>query len=443
MCGGRVMKTKNIKKTLFIYLPYECTAVEEYLEKKAEEGWLLESIKLYIFKFKKIEPKKIKYSVDILQDVSVFDYKENNEALEYKEYCETARWNYVCQTGNIQVYYTEDCNGSIPIHTNMREKFKSVLKSSLLPVGFIFLWLLQLLYQQYNLFVNGNGIDSLLSSNLGLVLIIINIILTFAVSTQIISFIHWVIKARIELKQNRFMPYNNYKKLKVKNNLMKVYFAVVIFIIILLPITAKEGDRGFYAVLVVIMFIPIILLWAAIKFIKYKKYSKKINISIIVGSILLSLLLSIILVFESILWSSNPMEESKVLSEAPGLTLKDFGYEEQWNKFSLHESIIAKDTSNLSQNETESLLYFMFECKYPWAINLHLNNLLNGLDKVGFGLEIVETKLPSNIKVYATNNKRKYILASQGRILDTYKVSDDISEDEFLDIVYKKVFLND
>ena len=52
---GEIMKSKNMKIKNLIYLPYECSAVEEYLEQMAEKGWLLESIKGSSFKFKKTE----------------------------------------------------------------------------------------------------------------------------------------------------------------------------------------------------------------------------------------------------------------------------------------------------------------------------------------------------------------------------------------------------
>lgn len=64
---------KDKKTTNFMYQPYECTAVEEYLENMAEKGWLLERISGYFFTFKKIEPKKLKYSVDTFSKISVLD----------------------------------------------------------------------------------------------------------------------------------------------------------------------------------------------------------------------------------------------------------------------------------------------------------------------------------------------------------------------------------
>lgn len=84
----------------------------------AENGWLLQGVKGPFFKFKRIEPKKIKYSLDVLNKVSIFDHKDTETVLEYREYCTTAGWTYICQIGKIQIFYTEENNKTISIHTD-------------------------------------------------------------------------------------------------------------------------------------------------------------------------------------------------------------------------------------------------------------------------------------------------------------------------------------
>lgn len=125
------MRSKNTKTTFFTFLPYECSAAEEYLELMVEKGWLLKSVKENFFKFKKTEEKNIKYSVDVLNKISIFHHKDSDEALEYREYCKTAGCNYICQIGKTQIFYSQKDIETISIHTDEDEKFKSVLKASL------------------------------------------------------------------------------------------------------------------------------------------------------------------------------------------------------------------------------------------------------------------------------------------------------------------------
>ena len=111
------MRIRDKKIAFFNFLAYECVAAEEYLELMAEKGWLLQSIKGLFLVFEKIEPQKIKYSVDVLPKVSFFDHKDSDVALEYREYCRAAGWNYVCQKGKIQIFYVEYGKETISIHT--------------------------------------------------------------------------------------------------------------------------------------------------------------------------------------------------------------------------------------------------------------------------------------------------------------------------------------
>ena len=64
----------------------------------------------------------------MLDKVSIFDHKDSDVALEYREYCQAAGWNYVCQEGKIQIFYTEGDKEIISIHTDEDEKFKAVFK---------------------------------------------------------------------------------------------------------------------------------------------------------------------------------------------------------------------------------------------------------------------------------------------------------------------------
>ena len=95
---------RDKKTTLFIYSPYECSAVEEYLEIMAEKGWMIESLRKPFFKFKRIEPRRLKSSVDIFEGISAIDPRNSEKALDYREYCEAAGWEYVCQQDKIQVF---------------------------------------------------------------------------------------------------------------------------------------------------------------------------------------------------------------------------------------------------------------------------------------------------------------------------------------------------
>ncbi len=139
----------NKKWVIFNFLPYEYKSLEEYLEKMALKGWILENMMGLFLKFKRSKPKSLKYSVDIVDSVSFFDGKNSDSLLEYREYCKEAGWEFVCGREKIQVYCSEIDQERIDIHTDEVEKFNTIRKASLKYVSLNFITLVFLLYSQY------------------------------------------------------------------------------------------------------------------------------------------------------------------------------------------------------------------------------------------------------------------------------------------------------
>jgi len=256
-------------------LPYECAAAEEYLELLAEKGWLLLSIKGLFLVFEKIEPQEIKYSVDVFPKVSFFDHKDSDVALEYREYCRAAGWNYVCQKGKIQIFYAEEFGKkTISIHTDENEKFKSVFKASLYYIASQFLITLLYIYiLKLQLF--SGATDLALGTNLGILVIVAGVSLIFINSIEIVSFFLWVIKASSKLKENEFMPYNNYKQLRIKYIFKNTYGLIILLLLLKFSVYDKQGSNNSTISIFMIMCIPIIILFWVQTFINKKRYSRK------------------------------------------------------------------------------------------------------------------------------------------------------------------------
>jgi hypothetical protein len=436
------MRSKETKRTLFNFLPYECAAAEEYLELMAEKGWMLQAINGAFLKFKKAEPQKIKYSVDVFHKVSVFDPKDSDAALEYREYCKAAGWNYVCQKGKIQVFYTEDDKKNISIHTDENEKFKSVFKASLYYVGSEFLLILMVIFNLYMQLFSGS-VDYTLVSNLGLLSTAVMFSVIFINSIEVISFFVWVIKARVKLKENKFMPYNNYKQLRIKNKFRNACGLIMLLVLFIFSIFDNQGSTGFIIFLLMVMCIPGIIMIYVKRFINRKRYSKNINRAIIISGTLISICLALMLTGILVGRSINVIEQSKVPAEKANLTLSDFGLKENDDAspyINFDKSILAQRTEYICDNRDNGLIYTIFQSQYSWVIKFDENRLLSSLNKYGIDLKQEDTNLPNNIKVYSDSNKRTFVLVSENRVVDIKKDFSGISDDEFLNKVYKKLF---
>ncbi|MHB8075212.1 DUF2812 domain-containing protein [Desulfosporosinus fructosivorans] len=435
------MRFRDIKITFFDFLPYECVAAEEYLELMAVKGWLLESIIGAFLKFKKIEPQRIKYSVDVLHKISIFDHKDSDVALEYRDNRQTAGWNYVCQKGKIQIFYTADSKRTISIHTDEKEQFKSVFKASLYYVGSQFLITLLFIFNIYmQLF--SQPADFALGSNLGILVIVGMASVIFMNSIEIISFFLWVIKASSKLKENKFMPYN-YNQLRIKNILKSIYGFITLLLLLKFAVYDKLPGDQFNISILMLMCIPILIMIFVKNFINKKRFSKKINMTIIISSAIISIYLIIMLAGGLAFRNFNAIEQSTVPIEKVSLTLMDFVYQKNANTspyIRIDKSILAEIVFYASSNGDNNLTFTIFGSKYPWVIKFCENRLLSRLNGYGVDLKQEDTNLPSDIKVYIDSKKRTYILVSEDRVVDIKKDLSGISDDEFLNKVYQKLY---
>lgn len=437
------MRIRDYKITYFNFLPYECIAAEEYLDRMAEKGWLLQSIKGTFLIFKKIVPQKMKYSVDVLHNASIFDHKDTDAALEYREYCQTAGWNYICQKGKIQIFYTENNNNTISIHTDEKEKFNAVFKASRYYVrSQFFLIFISIFNLNMQLFI-GNT-DFTLGSNLGILAVVATVSLVFINSIELISFFLWVIKARSKLKENKFMPYSSYRQLRMKNIFKNTYGIIMLIILLIFSVPNNQGGNGFNISIIGLMFIPIIIMWAVHAFINKKKYSRNINRAITVFGTVVSIYLVIGLTGGLVLRSINTIEQDNVPTKIVSLTLSDFGFKEEAKTspdiIYDDKSILAKNMCYFYTNGDKGFDYTMFKSQYPWVIKFDEDRLLSRLNGYGLALKLEETNLPSVIRVYSDSKRGTFVFLSKDKIVKFHKDFSGISDEDFLNKVYEKLF---
>ncbi len=422
---------RNKKTVVFLYEAYECSALEEYFEAMAESGWLIKSINRPFLKFERIEPKKLKFSVDILNKISAYDPDDSDDALDYREYCEAAGWKYICQYKKIQVFYTEDYNSTIDIQTDEREKFKSLVKASMGNVlSYLFLVLLWVLNTK--MLFEGD-LTTPLTSNFFVFGSVGICIFIFIYSSKIISFIIWFFKARKQVKDNKSIPYNNYKQLRRKNILLNSY--MVIWLGFLLIISSDNP------LLVLMMSVVIISVFVE-RYIRKKKYSRKTNITLAIGGgfagVFIVLILVGITISTSLLSGDNTNERAKTKSN---LTISDFGYKEDESNFygEYQKSILAEKAYYSSNDDGNSLSYTVLNSKYAWIIELQENRIVEWVSGYGEDLKIRNTSLPSNIRVYSDKENEAYIFVTKNRVVDMHMNLSGIDKDEFLDVVYEKL----
>ena len=272
----RISKSKFVK--LISVKEHECKALEEYLEEKALEGWMLEDIICGFLIFKKNKPQKCKFAVDI--------FKDNNKD-EYIEYCEAGGWKYLFQHDKFLIFYTED-KIITPIQTDeeivLKKVRKSILRSLLYNIFLIGLMISNLFTGEKN----GYGFFSEISDNGALLVMASLIIIIIGAVIDTVKDGLWYFKSNRAFKLNENINYPSLKSLKVKNVCFSMYMCILgLMIINLFGDIGSNKGHIFLAVFVVMCAVCISRI-INILLKKYKKASKVLAVLICVVAIFIS-----------------------------------------------------------------------------------------------------------------------------------------------------------
>jgi uncharacterized membrane protein (DUF485 family) len=432
----------NTKITFFNFAPYECGAAEEYLEVMAEKGWLLQSITGPFLKFKRIEPKKLKYTVDILNRVFHYDPNDSDITLEYREYCEAAGWNYVCSKRKIQIFYAEEVKETVSIQTDEEEKFKSVFKASLSYVVDAVIFILFIAFNLKLMLFRGD-IEYTLATNTGLVSIIASVFIILLIITEIISFPFWVIRAKSHLKRNGTMPYNSSKQLKINNLFKSIYTIVITGTILRYFIFDERASIESNIALLIIFVLPIVVAMFVEGYLNKKIDSKDKRMSVIFSGTFITIYFTFVLLGSVAFKSFVETEPVNGAKEKATLTLEDFGVKVKLATnplVSFDKSFAAERLNYINSLDNNNLAYTVFQSKYPWIIKFDKKGQFNALNKLGMKLIPYEIELPGNVEVYFNDEEKHFLLVSEDKVVNIRQTFNNISSEEFLNIVYKELF---
>ncbi|WP_298031376.1 DUF2812 domain-containing protein [uncultured Dysosmobacter sp.] len=121
---------KNTKREYLItYTLYERGRIEAHLEKRASEGWLLESVGPGGWRYRRIEPQKLRFSVAYLPQASQFTPANSQDAETFRDYCAAAGWTFAADSGQAQIFYTADEN-AVPIETDPAVELDTIRRSA-------------------------------------------------------------------------------------------------------------------------------------------------------------------------------------------------------------------------------------------------------------------------------------------------------------------------
>ena len=137
---------KNTKYIFPAFSFFDRTGIQEFLEKKAGEGWMLEKLGGFGWKFSRIEPKKLRFALTYFPKASAFDPAPTEQELTFREFCAHSGWELVASSAQMQIFCNEQ-ESPIPIETDPAVELENIHKTAkkiylpvyymLLPVGIV------------------------------------------------------------------------------------------------------------------------------------------------------------------------------------------------------------------------------------------------------------------------------------------------------------------
>jgi len=356
---------KNRKKEFFLFTMIDYKAMEEYFENKAEDGWLIDKINTFTMEFKKTEPKKLKFFVDIHPYISPFESHDEEIIKNYRNIFEERGWKFLLSCDKLQIFFC-DKEDNIPSKKVEGLEEKSILKKTFfsLEVLPIFILIPVLLLSLGGLFPI--SYDKLFT-NTSIATTIISPLLLIPVGLYATYYTYWFIKSRMQIKKEHSIPRTSIKAVLIRG----ITFYTLIGIISLIYLISLTLDiMGGFTFPIFFALVPIIGV-GVVYYYKKKNYTSKrgrtknimlftallLMITMVVSIFAIGMIISNNRFVEAMLGMKNELPE-----EYEALKLKDFGLEMEprVKRFSQKSSFVVPKSYEYHELSTEGTIRTYF-----------------------------------------------------------------------------------
>jgi hypothetical protein len=188
--------------------------MEEYLEEMAKKGWMLEKLGQGIATFKRIQPSKLRFYIDVFKDEGPLVPENTPDSREYRSLCEASGWHFITSQDYLQYFYADEGQNPTPIQTDEELELslvkKTLLKREFLSIPFmIFLFrniLYDLFFTSYTFFIS----TTRMALGISFLIFILNNI------GMIGYFLAWMIKSNRRVKKGLGMERPNLNAAKIR-----------------------------------------------------------------------------------------------------------------------------------------------------------------------------------------------------------------------------------
>lgn len=197
---------KEYKRELPLFSFYDVTGMAHHLEHMAQKGWMLERISGWCWRYRRVEAKKLHFTVSYALPVSEFEPFATPEQEIFQDFCGHAGWKLAASSGAMQIFYNEE-EDPVPIETEPELEINSIhrIARRQAPVQFVLALL--------SLWMGASWCWSLISSSIDLLSSPINLFsgvcwlaIFFWCAADLAVYFIWRHRARRLAVQGEFLP---------------------------------------------------------------------------------------------------------------------------------------------------------------------------------------------------------------------------------------------
>ena len=104
---------------------HDFAGVERHLEAMAQKGWLLDKVTAFTWRYRRIEPKKLHFSVTYFSEASEYNPYPTPNQRTFLDYCADAGWNLAAEWAQMQILWSE-LENPVPIETDEELRLRSI-----------------------------------------------------------------------------------------------------------------------------------------------------------------------------------------------------------------------------------------------------------------------------------------------------------------------------
>lgn len=263
---------KHTKRQLIPFSLYDLTGMERHLEKMAQKGWLLDKMSALGWRYRRIEPQKLHFTVSYCHRASAYDPEPTEEVQTFYDFCAHTGWRLAAEFGSMQVFYN-DQEDPTPIDTDPAMEIQMVGREMKRALPFEILLLL------IGFFMGGSWLYSLFHSPIDLLASPTNLftglcwlgLMVWSVA-DILTYFLWRRRAKQAAQRGEFVPTRGCHRI------MQVVMALVILGVVYFFITARLPGLRLLTGGMILGFVVLFLAVNGTKdFLKKRKVSRRKN----------------------------------------------------------------------------------------------------------------------------------------------------------------------